>query len=87
MLDQDIVEQVEAEGWITPAGRLYKAGIRMMERVQKERQDAKELSEGMMNLDLRAQRTHTQALERDNNRLRGAMGQLKKVLDDVEGSE
>ena len=37
MIDQDIVSQVEAEGWLTPNGRLFKAGIRMMERVQQER--------------------------------------------------
>ena len=37
MIDQDIISKVEAEGWLTPNGRLFKAGIRMMERVQQER--------------------------------------------------
>lgn len=37
LLDADIVEQVEEEGWITPDGRLYKASVRMLERVKHER--------------------------------------------------
>ena len=39
LLDLDIVSQVEAEGGITPLGRLFKAGVRMMERVVDERAD------------------------------------------------
>jgi len=37
LLDPDIVSQVETEGGITPLGRLFKAGVRMMERVMDER--------------------------------------------------
>lgn len=37
LLDDDIVDQVEDEGGITPLGRLFKAGVRMLERVQAER--------------------------------------------------
>ena len=37
LLDDDIVDQVEEEGGITPLGRLFKAGVRMLERVQAER--------------------------------------------------
>lgn len=37
LLDEDIVNQVEEEGGITPLGRLFKAGVRMLERVQLER--------------------------------------------------
>lgn len=37
LLDADIVEQVEEEGGITPLGRLYKASVRMLERVKEER--------------------------------------------------
>lgn len=39
LLDSDIVRQVEAEGGITPDGRLYKAAVRMMERMMDERAD------------------------------------------------
>lgn len=39
LLDPDIVSQVEDEGGITPLGRLFKAGVRMMERVIEERSD------------------------------------------------
>jgi len=39
LLDADIVSQVEIEGGITPLGRLFKAGVRMMERVIEERSD------------------------------------------------
>lgn len=38
LIDADIVEQVEEEGWITPDGRLYKASVRMLERVKNERE-------------------------------------------------
>lgn len=37
MLDSDIVQQVDEEGGITPLGRVFKAGVRVMERVQQER--------------------------------------------------
>ncbi|KAK5089495.1 hypothetical protein LTR24_006137 [Lithohypha guttulata] len=39
LLDADIVSQIEIEGGITPLGRLFKAGVRMMERVIEERSD------------------------------------------------
>lgn len=37
LIDRDIRDQVDGEGGITPLGRLFKAGVRMMERVQIER--------------------------------------------------
>lgn len=38
LLDHDIVQQVDQEGGITPQGRLFKAGVRMLERVERERE-------------------------------------------------
>lgn len=37
LIDGDIVNEVENEGGITPLGRLFKAAVRMLERVQGER--------------------------------------------------
>lgn len=37
LLDNDIIQQVEEEGWLTPIGRLFKAGVRQLERVAQER--------------------------------------------------
>lgn len=45
LLDEDIRQQVEQEGGITPIGRLFKAGVRMMERVSEERKNRNVASE------------------------------------------
>lgn len=44
LIDSDIRNQVDGEGGITPLGRLFKAGVRMMERVQNERAQSRSLS-------------------------------------------
>jgi hypothetical protein len=80
MIDKDIVQQVEAEGWITPVGRLFKAGVRMMERVQREREAAGVVSERFQGADMDIQRGKVHTLERDNNRLTGAVMQIKEIL-------
>lgn len=61
LLDSDIVEQVDAEGGITPQGRLFKAGVRMLERVREERNyrrllASREASVGEVELAARAEK-------------------------------
>lgn len=80
-LDQDIVQQVEAEGWITPIGRLIKAGVRMMERVQEERESVQpSLNTRIDQLDLERRQLKIQALEQENERLRDIVDRMKDLL-------
>lgn len=80
-LDQDIVQQVEAEGWITPAGRLFKAGIRQMQRVTQEREAVEAADHRTMELNFEGQEWKIQRLESENEKLRGGVKEMRHVLE------
>ena len=84
MIDQDIVQQVEAEGWITPAGRLFKAGVRMMERGKQERQAVAMMDERVKRLDVERQSRRIVALEKENEKMHGALEQMRQVMDKLD---
>ena len=86
-LDQDIVQQVEAEGWITPAGRLFKAGIRQMQRVTQEREAVEAADHRTMELNFEGQQRKIQRLESENEKLRGGVEQVRQVLDKLDLGE
>jgi predicted TIM-barrel fold metal-dependent hydrolase len=82
LLDQDIVEQVEAEGWITRIGRLFKAGVRMMERVQEERATKQpSLNERIDQLGVERLELQVEVLAEENAKLRGVLEAMRELLD------
>lgn len=84
MVDQDIVQQVEAEGWITPIGRLFKAGVRMMERVQKEREDGGMAIESVRVVHVEGQRQDVEALQKENDELNAVVRKLREDLNQLD---
>jgi predicted TIM-barrel fold metal-dependent hydrolase len=82
LLDQDIVEQVEAEGRITRIGRLFKAGVRMMERVQEERATKQpSLNERIDQLGVERLELQVEVLAEENAKLRGVLEAMRELLD------
>ena len=79
-LDQDIVQQVEAEGWITPAGRLFKTGIRQMQRVMREREAVEAANHRRVELSSVEQQWKIQRLESENEKLREVVEEMRHVL-------
>lgn len=86
-LDQDIVRQVEAEGWITPEGRLYKAGLRQMQRVTQEREAADAADHRTMELTFEGQQRKVQTLEAENEKLRSGVEEMRQVLNKLDLGE
>ncbi|EXJ66636.1 uncharacterized protein A1O5_10307 [Cladophialophora psammophila CBS 110553] len=60
MIDHDVLERVEAEGGITPAGRMYKAVYRMMERRRRTERPA---AKGAGHEEVRRLRAENQAMK------------------------
>jgi predicted TIM-barrel fold metal-dependent hydrolase len=81
LLDEDIVQQVEAQGWITRIGRLFKAGVRMIERIQKERASEQPLlNEQMDQLDTENLELQVQVLAGKNAKLRDVLEAIRGLL-------
>ncbi len=87
LIDQDIVEQVEAEGWITPVGRLLKAGVRMLERTRQEREAVDEANQRVKDLFVDGEQRKMERLESENEKLRGGLQQMRVVLAVLDLSE
>lgn len=90
MLDQDILTQVEAEGWLTPVGRLFKAGCRMIDRVHEERQNRDDEDEPPAAKRLRLEdhedsemQTELASLREQNQELRDHIKEVKETLKHV----
>jgi hypothetical protein len=81
MIDQDVIGQVEAEGWITPIGRLFKSGCCMMERLQKERQEREEEVRGRKRARIDDDNGQGRRIPTENKKLKTIVEQMKDVLE------
>lgn len=85
LLDDDIVQGVEAEGWLTPIGRLFKAGVRQLERqIEERRTKSQAMTSHAPNTQLIDDFSYDESatLRIENDRLKTKLDRLKQLMED-----